>query len=1133
MLRRLLPFLLLIGSVPALAQTPAGNLEQGFRNPPEAARPRVWWHWMNGNVTREGITADLEWMKRAGIGGFQQFDVDLGNFLAGEFSLPTYVEERVVYRTPAWQELLRHAAAEAKRLGLEMTMHSSAGWSETGGPWVRPEQAMKKVVWSDTILTGGRHFTGRLPHPPTVTGPFHDLPRLSPLSAITGAEALPTYYEDVAVLAYRNPVPGTAPRPRLEAATPDLDLSRLADGNLLDPVALPFEEGGHAWIRLTYDQPVTVYALTLVMPEGFPPGLIQASQDGITFTTIAAFPGQTGYVLSHLPVQTFAFAPTTARTFRVVFTGLPPTSPFAQFLGAGPRTAHAVAELTLHTTPRAHRWEAKAGYDILFDYEPLATPPVPAGVTIDPAGIVDLTTRMRPDGTLDWEVPEGEWVVLRLGASLTGATNNPAPPEGRGLEVDKLSAEAVRAYIRDYMAPVEDALGDLVGEALQYLLIDSWEAGLQNWTPALLAAFEARRGYDPRPYLPALTGRIVGSAEITDRFLYDYRLTIADLLAENHYGVIDAYLAERGMSTYGEAAGANNAMFQDALRNKGIIDIPMGEFWTLPAGETRYRPEHITDIREAASAAHIHGVPIVAAESFTTMAPGWSEPPSALKPLGDHYLARGVTRFVLHTSVHQPLPTPPGFTLFVFGQHINRHTTWAEMAGGWLTYLARASYLLQQGRHVADLAYFIGEGIPATVFYGEDTTPDPEPPEGYAYDYLNADVLLRSRVEDGMLVLPSGMRYRVLVLPHRVDGVSPAVMRHLRDLVAAGATVVGAPPRGTLGLTGYPAADAEVRALTAEVWGDTDGRVITEHAYGQGRVYWGTPLEEVLAAMDIAPDVETTRPHFDTRIDWIHRQTDDGTDLYFVSNQTGRALQLEARFRVAGREAEVWDPVTATITPASYIIEDGRTTVPLDLEPYESVFVVFRRPTDRPSRSVPALVRETLMTLEGPWTVSFQENRGAPDAIRMDRLASWTEHDDPGVKYFSGVGTYTKTIEVPAAWLAGGARLELDLGDVREVARVRVNGDTLGVAWTPPFRVDVTGALRPGRNEITIEVANLWTNRLVGEALGRVEPITFTTYPGYVAGSPLLGPAGLEGQLRPAGLLGPVTLHRIAPRPAN
>jgi hypothetical protein len=1085
---------------------------------------------MDGNVTREGITRDLEWMDRVGIGGFHQFDVDIGNFLAGERSVPTYVDERVVYRSEEWQSLLEHTAEEAERLGLEMTMHSAAGWSQTGGPWVDPGDAMKKLVWSDTTVTGGKPFTGSLPHPPTVTGPFQALPKSGIFEQITGDSDLPTYYEDVAVVAYRKPTPSVNREPDVTTSASGVTAAALTDEDQSTPVSLPIpDDGSSTWVQFAFDQPTPVYAVTLSMSGAFPHGEVQVSNDGTSFTPLAALPGQsrTG-VFGPMPVQTYAVPDTTARYFRVVFTDLPTPEGLGAALAGGPPQAYQPTEITLHTTPRAHRWEAKAGFDILFDYGTLQTPSLPSEAAIRAADVVPLTDRMRPDGTLDWSVPDGEWVILRLGASLTGATNNPAPEEGRGLEVDKLSAQAVTEYTQEFLDPIEEALGPQVGDVLQYILLDSWEAGLQNWTPRMLVEFEQRRGYDPRPYLPALTGRVVGSAEVTDRFLFDWRHTIADLLADHYYQVVDGVLAERNMGTYGEAAGANNAMLQDALRNKGIVDVPMGEFWTVPEPGGEYQPEHVTDIREAASAAHVHGSSIVAAEAFTTYAPGWSEPPSALKQIGDHYLAEGVNQFVLHTSVHQPLETPPGFTLSIFGQHINRHTTWAEMAGGWLTYLGRASHLLQQGRHVADVAYFIGEGIPATVYQGEDTTPDPQPPAGYEYDYLNADVLLETRFEEGAIVLPNGARYRVLVLPRRVDGVSLPVARHLRDLVAAGATIVGAPPAGTLGLQGYPDSNAEVRAIATEVWGGTDGRIVRNHSYGEGEVYWGVSLTEVLADEGIVPDVEWTRPHTDTKIEWIHRRTRDRTDFYFLSNQRNRSEEIEVRFRVSGHKAEVWNPVTGEMREASYVVENGTTTVPLTLAPYESVFVVFRDSTAQRTRTVADAERETVATLLGPWTVNFQEERGAPDEVRMDTLASWTAYDDPGMRYYSGVGTYTATVEVSPSQLDGGTRLELDLGEVREVADVTVNGDSLGVVWTPPFRVDVTDALRPGPNEIRIEVANLWTNRLVGRALGAVDDtLTFTTYPGYQKGSPLLGPGGLKEQVRRSGLLGPVTLQRI------
>jgi hypothetical protein len=525
------------------------------------------------------------------------------------------------------------------------------------------------------------------------------------------------------------------------------------------------------------------------------------------------------------------------------------------------------------------------------------------------------------------------------------------------------------------------------------------------------------------------------------------------------------------------------------------------------------------DVREAASAAHIYGKPLVACESFTSFVPGWNDSPSSLKWLGDHFMAMGVNRFVIHTSVHQPFADrAPGFTLGPFGQHYSRHNTWAEPSSAWISYLTRASYLLQQGLFVGDIAYFYGEGAPATVYQGPQTIPAPSPPEGYAYDYVNTEVLLtRMSVKEGRLTLPDGMSYRVLVLLDHVDRLTPPVLLKLRDLVAAGATVVGPKPLGSPSLVGYPASDEEIRALANEVWGACDGRTITEHAYGKGKVHCGRPLAEVLTALGTPPDVEYTQPSFDTTLDWIHRRLPD-IDVYFVANQKDRAEDLSVRFRVAGRAAELWHPETGETSPAAYSIADGRTTVPLTLGPYESVFVVFREKTSAPSRVLPRPVSTKVATVEGPWDLSFPSDRGAPPRVRLDRLVSWTTHSEAGVRYFSGTATYTKDVEAAKDWFRPGARLVLDLGRVKEIAEVKVNGRPAGIAWRAPFQVDVTGSLKAGANRIEIQVTNLWVNRLVGDEQPKAEKrYTFSTFKPYTKDSPLVE----------SGLLGPVTLQAV------
>jgi hypothetical protein len=561
----------------------------------------------------------------------------------------------------------------------------------------------------------------------------------------------------------------------------------------------------------------------------------------------------------------------------------------------------------------------------------------------------------------------------------------------------------------------------------------------------------------------------------------------------------------------------------DALLSKGKVDVPMGEFWVPLPGQPD-NAEHPTDVREAASAAHIYGKPFVAAESFTSMPfiPGWGQPPSYLKPIADRYLALGLNRIVFHTSDHQPFVDDahkPGITLGPFGQHYTRNITWAEQAVAWNSYLSRASYLLQQGLFVGDLAYYYGEGAPAAVPFWKKVRP--EPPPGYNYDYVNTDVLLsRMSVKDGRLVLPDGMSYRVLVLPEDVDRLTVPVLRKIRDLVAAGATIVAPKPGRPPSLTGYPASDDEARALANDVWGAVDGKSITRHEYGKGRVYWGPSVAEILTAEKVAPDFEHNRPQIDTTLVWIHRRLGDG-DVYFVANQKERAEDVLARFRVDGKEAELWHPDTGEIEPASYTIENGTTTVPLHLDPNGSVFVVLRRAATAPTRTRPRPPSAVLTTIAGPWSVSFPPNWGAPPQVRLDTLTSWTTSADPGVKYFSGTATYAKDIQAPPAWFRPGTKVVLDLGRVKEIAEVSVNGKPLGILWKPPFQADVTGALRPGANHLDIKITNLWPNRMIGDQQpSAAKRYTFTDYKPYTKDSPLLE----------SGLLGPVTLASVVRR---
>jgi hypothetical protein len=571
---------------------------------------------------------------------------------------------------------------------------------------------------------------------------------------------------------------------------------------------------------------------------------------------------------------------------------------------------------------------------------------------------------------------------------------------------------------------------------------------------------------------------------------------------------MDRLLKEKGMGIYAEAEGVSMEIIEDTLLNKSKVDVPMGEFWL---GKMHPLPEYYVDIRMAASAAHDYGKQFAGAESFTG---GGYDSPATYKNLADYWFAQGVNRIMFHSSAQQPLDTKPGNTMV--GTHFNRNITWAGQARPLISYFTRCQYMLSQGHFVADFAYLLNEGAPSSQpFWGAGL--QPAVPDGYDYDTVNADVLLNrmSVGPDGRIMLPDGMSYRVLVLP-QIDRIRPELLRKIKELVLGGATVVGPRPTKSPSLQdGFPAADEEVQQLANDIWGDMDGVQRNKHYLGKGLVTWGIPLPDVATLLKLPKDAEFAGP-LDSKVVWLHRRTPDA-DIYYVSNQTDRAQEIEARFRVDGKEAELWHPDTGTIEPAAYGIDSGRTTVPLHLDQRESVFVVFRKAAASPARTLPAVVSTTVGTVEGAWSVAFPPKFGAPGKIELAKLESWTDNADGGVKYFSGTGTYTKSLEAPQSWFAQGSRLVLDLGSVGDIAEVSVNGIALGTLWKPPYQVDVTGALRPGDNQLEIKVTNEWNNRIAGDALVPADQRIL---------SPGAGRGGFGGPptAQPSGLMGPVTV---------
>ncbi len=987
----------------------ADELEKNFAAPPDTTRPRCYWYWMDGHITKEGITRDLEAMKRVGIGqGY------IG-IITGMSGMPAKGGTKAL--TDEWWGFIEHAVREAGRVGVEVGLFNSPGWSQSGGPWVKPTQAMRYVALTEMHLRGPRHFVGKLPAP---KGEF----------------------QDIAVLAM--------PAPAGEG--------ELAKETARTATAVTFEMPAPFTARSVVVQPVGQVNISAEL---------RVSDDGKEYRTVKTFRiDRHNLAVNVGPVPlapvSASFPAATGRFFQLKFSG-----------------GCKVGEVRLSPAARVEDFAGKSLIKVFqdpvppFDFYtwPAQAEPESADLTIKPGGVIDISKLMAPDGTLRWDVPAGQWIVLRTAMAPTGTRNSPAPPEATGLEVDKMNRDALKAHFDAYVGDLLKRMPAADRKAWTHVVADSYEMGPENWTDGFAAAFGKRYGYDPLAWLPVLTGRVVGSQDQSDRFLWDLRRMVADRVAQDYVGGLRDLCRQHGLKMWLENYG-HWGFPSEFLKYGGSCDEIGGEFWVNndTAG---------TELRDAASAAHIYGMPVVWAEAFTG-GPAFVNTPRDLKARGDWAFSKGISQFVLHVNIHQPWDDRrPGINAW-FGTEFNRNNTWFEYAKPWIDYLRRCSVMLQSGKVVADVAYYIGEDTPKMAGIRK-----PELPAGYDYDYINSDVIEnRLAVKDGRLILPDGMSYRLLVLPESAT-MRPAVLKKIAQLVQAGAAVLGAPPTRSPSLENFPACDAEVKKLAGELWGSK-------------RVMTGIDLTEAFKRLQTPPDVVCPGDVF-----WKHRQDGD-TDIYFLSNQAARDRTETISFRAAGRAPQLWQPDSGRIEAAPFTVENGRTTMPLHFDPAGSVFVVFRK-TDSPL-PIRKLELAKAADLAGPWQVEF-----AGKSVTFDKLISWTEHADAAIKYFSGTAAYRTDFTVTGL----KACTVLDLGTVDAIAKVRVNGQDVGTVWKQPYKVDISAAVKPGVNKLEVEVVNTWLNRLVGDKQpGVKDPVTFTTH----------RPWNARTRLQPSGLLGPVSI---------
>ncbi|PXA04403.1 glycoside hydrolase [Coraliomargarita sinensis] len=1078
---------------------PMMSLEEGWRNPPRIARTRVYWWWLNGNVTKKAITDDLEALKDKGYGGALLFDAG-GDTQRGGKPVPA----GPLFASPEWTKLFKHAVEQAARLDLELGLNIQSGWN-LGGPLVPLEHASKKLTYAETTLQGGRDIAVKLPQP----------------------EAKEGYYRDVAVVAVPLKVhDATETKASLAASStqnPSHQAARVADGDLntfwvsqgITPGGGPSPQAPQ-WLELRFEEATPVDRVQITARPGYGP-----KQGRIEISTGQGWKPVRENLAFQQKTSEITFDAVDAKALRVVFTGADdPRHPDA------PRNVQ-VAELALFqgdqpvfsgggtktSSTQLSQFKKKAYYEYPggFTAAPAWHLLEPGGgsAACAPAEVVDLSEHLSGDGQLTWSAPEGTWQIIRLGYTYSGSHVSTSSGEWVGRCIDYLDAGAFDFYWDEVVEPLLAEVKPHLGKTLNFLHDDSWELGPINWTPKLPEAFAERRGYDITPWLPVLAGHIVESPEASTRFLNDFRATLADLIHENKYVQFSRRAHQHGLGIHPESGGPHAGPF-DAMRNLGVSDIPMGEFWNRN-NRHRVKDSQRFFVKQTSSVAHIYGRRLSMAEAFTTIGPHWERSPRMLKHDFDRAVCEGHNLTVWHTYDSSPEEMGlPGQAYFA-GTHGNNRVTWWPMINGFIDYMNRVQFMMQQGLSVSDVLYFKGENIPGFVRLKRDDPAGVLP--GYDYDVIDKLSLLHrlAVAPDGALALPHGVRYRVLALPAHDTYDLPALEK-IAELVEAGATVCGPRPEKRYGLIGDAAADQRFAELVEHLWGS--GQIST------------LPTREILEQKQIEPDftweereVQTSKDHFLT-VDYFHRTTTDA-DLYYVVNRLNVPRRITASFRQKGRQPELWDPVSARITPnPAYKRAGERTELELALPPEASVLVVFRKPegTHTP-RSVNIPEVSELLTLSKPWEVSFQSPWGPQSPVTFDALTCWTRHPNEKVKFYSGIADYKTSFDFDERLPSGPDRqILLDLGEVREVARVLLNGRDLGVVWSTPARIDLAPALKTGTNQLTVQVANNWPNRMIGDQhLPEDQRYTRSNFQKFRKNSPL----------QASGLIGPVKLLRV------
>ena len=1114
-----------------------------FKSPPSTVKIHTWWHWMDGNITKEGITKDLEAMKAQGVSQATIFDI--GRLGDKDFGVP-----KVKFITDQWYEMFRWALQEANRLGIKIGVHNCSGWSSSGGPWITPELSMKQLVWTKTIVKGGQKLNTSLKKP----------------------FSLKNFYKDVAVIAYKtdetmSSFQLSAPKVTLNDS---IDASSVTDGNPVSGVHV--ENGYNLNISMTaplsFDK-IAIQARRSLMwtkPDNYISSYtLSVSNDGKQYRKI------TDFSIKGLNKTEYIYIPlTTSRFVRVIVKALSDIDVWVYV---------SVTELELLKGNEKAFFSPSIPH--LLEKTVSVTPSHEEFCYTSDAGknshsvkdIIILTDKMAADGTLQWDAPDGNWAVMRFGYTTTGTTNFTPTKEGEGLECDKMDTAAINLHFRNFPLQLVKHAGKYAGNTFKFILIDSWECGVQNWTASFPSEFEKRRGYSLIPFLPVLCGEIVNSSEESEAVLYDFRKTIADLIEQNYYERFSELCHKEKLEMHAEVIYGN--MWYpplDVLKSTKCVDMAMTEFWAT-ANKKDYFVSYeqaVPDFGFPACAVTGYNKHVLGSEAYTGLA-HYSESPYELKPFGDRAFCSGINQMILHSYILQPTDMKPGLTLYEFASHFNRNNPYWQYISEWLNFQARIQYVLQKGVTAPDVLYYLGDQLPQFFIQNQSNIL----PFGYLVTACNFDILKNNiEIKNGKLRLNNLSDFALLSLPS-FPFMDFETLKRIEQLVKEGAVVYGPKPINTFTKNDLINNLAAFHELADKIWGKADEKNITDNAYGKGRVLWGMTISEALAKINLAPDFATNRKE-NNNFQFIHKIIGE-TNVYYVANQLNTEVVSECLFRVGDKTPEIWDAEKGSaLKPSVFKIENGIIRIPVSFKPYQSLLFVFK--PGKPHGFITSIMKDGKQVFpttnneienyaqvvfdangglgmisgsSGDYTFITQDNKtlkikhiqqeekeitnfsavikfeptyaSAIAPINITVLKSLSDFENPDVRYFAGNAKYSIKFKAPQGFASAKETILLNIGRFDADADVFLNGKELGKVWNPFTELDISGLLKED-NELTVNVATVYRNRFIGDFIqyGKVQNLSTS--------SPINKYLDKDKPLKPSGLMGPLKLIKMSKR---